>query len=87
MYDMNNYKIFFHVGYPKAASTSLQINLFANHPEINNLSKESDKSAFLNQFYYNLKHLKPSEYQQIDHSYISNNYLTPILDLKKNKSF
>jgi hypothetical protein len=29
--------IFIHVGYPKAASTSLQMNLFLNHPQVNYL--------------------------------------------------
>ena len=30
-------RIFFHIGFPKAASTTLQKQLFANHPQLVNL--------------------------------------------------
>lgn len=49
---MYTYQVFFHVGYPKAASTSLQRNLFLNHPDINYLSPQ----IWYN-FYDNLKFL------------------------------
>lgn len=83
---MSDYQIFFHVGYPKAASSSLQLNLFPYHDEINNLSAQSElfqgKSP-LNSFYYNLKHLKPTLYEQIDHSSIFYNYIFPNLEQKR----
>ncbi len=37
--------LFIHVGYPKAASTTLQVNLFSKHPEIDYLGKHYASSC------------------------------------------
>ena len=38
-------KVFIHIGHPKTASTSLQLNLFLNHPEINYLGTAFSRGA------------------------------------------
>jgi hypothetical protein len=63
---MTDYKIVFHIGYPKAASSSLQLNLFPFHSEIKNFSKNSSllKTSPFKEFYNNIK---------LKESYVSNN--------------
>lgn len=58
---MNN-PVYFHVGYPKAASTSLQINLFDPHSQINHFSKANDNNINL---YRILKSKKEISNQEI----------------------
>lgn len=71
---MSNYQIFFHVGYPKAASTSLQLNLFSCHSEIHDLSKsiKERKRKLQENFYKSLK----SNYFSVEANYDIFSYLS-----------
>lgn len=51
----SDYQIYFHIGYPKCGSTSLQENLFSGHSEINHFGKENTNFKY---FYSKLKHRK-----------------------------
>ena len=89
---MNNQPIV-HIGYPKAASTTLQRNLFAEHYEINNLSangytvKDFQDNKNMQKLYDNLVKLTGIEYYYSDNLKLFNNVITKYMSSEKRNLF
>jgi len=89
---MNNQPIV-HIGYPKAASTTLQRNLFAEHYEINNLSangytvKYFQDNKNMRKLYHNLVKLTGIEYYYSDNLKLFNNVITKYMSSEKRNLF
>lgn len=80
----------FHIGYPKAASTTLQYNLFAEHPEINYLSFKTPKekqndfhTKKAKSFFYDLRVKNTIEYSFSNINQLFEENIKPFLDDKR----
>jgi len=84
-------RIYFHIGYPKAASTTLQYNLFLNHSQINYLSYKAqlkDRNAFqsnptTHKLYKLIEETDDLVYDPEELKQIYNKHFDPEIDMSK----
>lgn len=83
---MSNDQVYIHIGYPKSASTTLQLNLFDKHPDLNYLgpkSLQNRANTKIIEFWDNINKLNGIEYNQDRQLDLYKQCIQPYLNLKK----